>query len=117
MAEYGVLGTFSADAAIGHNWVAVRIAGEFDVACEAAAASIVTRLLDEHPDVRTLTLDMSGITLFTSSGVRFLAGVYARCFLGDVAVELRTSPCVERVLALTDTDTMLAALEPLALAA
>jgi len=37
--------------------------------------------------------------------------------LGGIAVDLRSSPCVERVLALTDTDTMLSAFEPVTLAA
>jgi anti-anti-sigma factor len=90
----------TADAAIGAGRAAVRITGEFDLCAEARATAMVTRVLDDHPDVRALTLDLSDVTFFDSSGVRFLTGIYACCELADIAVELRPSPAVEQVLAL-----------------
>jgi anti-anti-sigma factor len=116
MGGYRVRGAaFTADAETGFRSVKVQVTGEFDMECELATAAMVSEVLDDRPNATRLTLDLSACSFFSSSGIRFLAGVYARCALGDVAVELRPSPCVERVLALTDADSMLAALEPFAL--
>ena len=102
---------------MGTRWIGVRVSGEFDLDCEIAAGELVAEALDENPLAGALTLDLSECTFFNSSGMRFIAGIYARCLLGDIAVDLRSSPCVERVLALTDTDTMLSAFKPVTLAA
>jgi anti-anti-sigma factor len=102
---------------MGTRWIGVRISGEFDIDCETAAAELVAGALEENPLVGAMMLDLSGCTFFSSSGIRFLAGVYAQCLLGSIALELRSSPSVDRVLALTDTDTMLSAFPPVALAA
>jgi len=67
---------------MGTRWIGVRVSGEFDLDCEIAAGELVAEALDENPLAGALTLDLSECTFFNSSGVRFIAGIYARCLLG-----------------------------------
>ena len=106
-----ICSAFSARSAAGHNWITARFTGEFDATTEPAASALVARLMDENPAARTLTLDLSQVRFVDSAGLRLITGVYARCLLGDVAVELRPSGCVQRLLAFADADTMLGMLD------
>jgi anti-anti-sigma factor len=116
--NYTVRGAqFTADARVGLRSVTVVVTGEFDIECEIAASAMVGEVLDDRPGVGRLMVDLSGCTFFSSSGLRFLTGIWARCLLSGVEVEVRSSPCVQRVLALSDADMLMQALEPFAVVA
>jgi anti-anti-sigma factor len=116
--NYTVRGAaFTADARVGLRSVTVVITGEFDIECELAAAAMVGEVLDDRPGAEQLTVDLSGCSFFSSSGLRFLTGIWARCLLEGIEVDVRSSPCVQRVLALSDADMLLQALEPFTVAA
>jgi anti-sigma B factor antagonist len=78
--------------------VVIRCEGEVDLTtCEELREAIGWSFT---PDLTTLRLDLTAVEFFDSAGIRCLVECHRRCAELDIALEVVTSPAVERVLSL-----------------
>ncbi len=79
------------------NDICVALSGELDEYAARTLKADIDKLIDSHA-MRTLTLDMSGVTFVDSTGLGFLLGRYKKLKAKRAELLLKNvSPQVDRV--------------------
>jgi anti-sigma B factor antagonist len=74
----------------------VTCSGEIDSAIDARLARTIGQAM--APDLRTLHIDLAGVTFLDSSGLRTLVVAATQCEALGIGFSLTTSPWVDRLL-------------------
>ena len=91
----------------------VRLAGEFDLACEPPFREVLGRVLDRHTE--TFLLDLRGLQFMDSTGFSMLVQIDALARRDDFDFAILCGDgMVRRVLKETGLDGMLPVVDPLA---
>lgn len=99
--------SFDTDMALDAGELVVAITGELDLSARPELVDQVGEALDGD-DVRSVTLDLHGVTFCDSSGLGALLDIKRVSDSAGVEVVLRTVPAsVGRLLDLTDVDSWL----------
>jgi anti-sigma B factor antagonist len=85
----------------------VSVGGEIDSSTAPAFDAVIGEVLDEHPHLPVLVIELSAVTFMASAGLRILAATHEKlCKSGQLAV-VASNPVVGRAIQLSGLDQLI----------